>query len=103
TDTQNIDKADGKSCNPTTSVPTGATVVVKVGATAPPTRAKKMRTPKLLAKIQITREKRPARKVQTSEVLIRPKLSLTYPITGRPRPPPRLNIAPRIEPWDTLS
>ena len=76
TASQKIDNADGKSCKPTTSAPTGATVVVKVGATGPIIRAKKMRTPKLLAKIQITKEKRPAKNVQASAVFRRPNLSL---------------------------
>ena len=39
TESQAIDKADGKSCNPTTSAHTGATVVVKVAATGLQIRA----------------------------------------------------------------
>ncbi len=77
-------------------------MLVKVGANMPSSKGKKIVTPKLLAKIQMTRENWPARNVQRSAVLIRPKLSLTYHLNGRLRLSPSFNIAYRLEPSDTL-
>ena len=95
---QVIDKEDGSSFSPTTSALTGPMVVQKVPATVPTMMAKKIKTPKLLANIQITKQNSPPRKVQKPAKLMRPALSEKMPTKGRPRPCPKLSRAPIIEP-----
>lgn len=100
---QTIDRAEGSSFKPTTSAPTGAMVVQNVPATVPTIMAKNIKTPKLLAKIQIMKQKRPPMKVQSPARLMRPALSEKMPTRGRPRPWPRLSNAPTIEPCCELN
>jgi hypothetical protein len=49
-------------------------------------RAKKIKTPRFLANIQITRQKSPQTNVQAPAMLIRPTASLKYPTNGLPTP-----------------
>ncbi|TEY68300.1 hypothetical protein BOTCAL_0121g00090 [Botryotinia calthae] len=81
-----MDSAEGRTLRPTTSAPTGAIVAQNVPETVPTTRAKNMRTPYVLAKIQMTRQKSPAKKVHVPAMLIRPVASENAPTNGRPRP-----------------
>jgi hypothetical protein len=100
---QVILNALGKSLNPITSVVTGAAVAQNVPATMPPTRLKKTNTPKVFAKIQITRQNTPTRNVILPAIFNLPIESEKYPIGGLPSACPRLNTAPITLPCCALN
>ena len=79
-----IDNVDGSSCKPTTSAATGPIVVQIVPATEPAIREKKIRTPKVLANIHMTKQKIPHKIVKKAAMLMRPARSLKMPTIGRP-------------------
>ncbi len=66
----------GSSESPATSAATGATVAQKVPQTMPTSIAKRHKTPKLFAKIQIRRQIVPQNPVVRVAMLILPKVSL---------------------------
>ncbi len=88
----------GSSESPATSAATGAIVAQKVPQTMPASMAKRHRTPKLLAKIQMRRQIVPQNVVVRVAMLILPRVSLEWPTRGLPTNRPRLRSAPTIEP-----
>jgi hypothetical protein len=100
---QVILNALGRSLSPITSVVTGAAVAQNVPATIPPTRLKKTSTPKLFAKIQMSRQNTPTRNVILPAIFNLPIESEKYPMGGLPSACPKLKTAPITLPCCALN
>jgi len=88
----------GNSLSPATSTPTGAIVDQNVPQTIPARIAKRHKTEKFFAKIQMKKHIEPQNPVVSVAILIRPSKSLECPTRGRPIIRPKFSSAPTIAP-----